>query len=66
MELITLSIHDAAKAIGVGRSTIYERINAGDLHAIKLGRRTLVTVISINAMTANAEVVGDVGHRNAA
>jgi hypothetical protein len=65
-ELLTLSITDTAKSLSVGRSTIYEFINAGDLHAIKLGRRTLVTVSSIKALIANADIVGDVGHRQAA
>lgn len=59
MELITLSVNDAAKALSVSRSTAYELINTGRLHAIKLGRRTLVTVESIKALIANAEKVGD-------
>lgn len=59
MELITLSVNDAATALSVSRSTAYELINTGRLHAIKLGRRTLVTVESIKALIANAEKVGD-------
>ncbi len=66
MELITVSISEAAKALGIGRSTTYELINEGKLHAIKLGRRTLVTVASIKELVASASVVGDAGWKAAA
>ncbi len=46
----TVSIVDAGKALGVGRSTIYELINSGDLKTIKIGRRNLVTIESIRAL----------------
>lgn len=46
----TISIVDAGKALGVGRSTIYELINSGDLKTIKIGRRNLVTIESIRAL----------------
>ncbi|NBW77352.1 MAG: DNA-binding protein [Sphingomonadaceae bacterium] len=44
MELLTISIAEAAKSLGVSRSKTYLMLNAGDLHAIKIGRRTLITV----------------------
>ncbi len=37
-----LSIADACKMAGVGRTTIYEAIAEGRLKARKLGRRTLI------------------------
>lgn len=33
---------DAARRLGVGRSTIYELIKSGDLEVSKLGQRTLI------------------------
>jgi len=39
---LALGILDAARAAGVGRSTIYENINSGALKARKAGRRTLI------------------------
>lgn len=50
MEKLTISIIEAAKSLGVGRSTAYQLINTGDLKVIKIGKRTLVTVESIRAL----------------
>jgi len=47
MESIVVSISEAARALSLGRSKVYELINAGDLGVIKVGRRTLITVDSI-------------------
>ncbi len=51
MDPINLSIIDAARALGVGRSKLYELINAGQLETVKLGTRTLVRVASIRAFS---------------
>ncbi|MDH2131932.1 helix-turn-helix domain-containing protein [Sphingobium yanoikuyae] len=47
MEPLVLSINDTAKALGVGRSSIYALIKSGGLDAIKIGRRTLLTTESV-------------------
>lgn len=39
---IALTIPEAVKASGVGRSSLYEAIASGQLPARKLGRRTLI------------------------
>lgn len=51
MDPINLSIIDAARALGVGRSKLYELVNAGQLDTVKLGTRTLVRVASIRAFS---------------
>ncbi len=51
MDPINLSIIDAARALGVGRSKLYELINAGQLETVKLGTRTLVRVASVRAFS---------------
>jgi excisionase family DNA binding protein len=51
MEPLNISIIDAAKALGIGRSKAYELINAGYLETVKLGTRTLVRVASIKAFS---------------
>lgn len=50
MQPISISINEAAKAIGVGRTTTYELIRLGKLETKKLGRRTLVKVSSIRRL----------------
>ena len=46
---LAISIVDAARAAGVGRSTIYENINSGALKARKAGRRTLILRADLQA-----------------
>lgn len=50
METLTTSVNDAAKAIGVGRTSIYALIRDGRLETVKLGRRTLIKVSSIKRL----------------
>lgn len=58
MDIIAVSINDAARALGLGRTSIYSLINEGKLEARKLGRRTLVTTESIRALIDGATVIG--------
>ena len=39
---ITYSIPEAAAALGVGRSTLYELMTAGELRSYQVGRRRFV------------------------
>jgi excisionase family DNA binding protein len=50
MEPLALSINDTAKALSLGRTSIYALISDGRLEAFKLGRRTLVKAESINRL----------------
>ncbi|MDZ4054616.1 MAG: helix-turn-helix domain-containing protein [Phenylobacterium sp.] len=50
MQPIFLSINDTAKALGLGRTSIYGLLRSGRLEAVKLGRRTLVKVESIRRL----------------
>lgn len=51
MNPLAVSINSAAKALGIGRSSIYALIKSGKLEAIKIGRRTLLTTDSIKRLT---------------
>lgn len=53
MELLAISVNDAAKALGVGRTTVYGLINSKDLETIKIGRRTLVKMDSIRLLVGS-------------
>lgn len=55
MEPISASINDAARAIGIGRTKLYQLIGEGKLDIIKIGRRTLVTTASIKALVTSSE-----------
>lgn len=50
MEPIATSVNGAAKALSIGRTTVYELINSGRLETVKLGRRTLIKTASIRAL----------------
>jgi excisionase family DNA binding protein len=49
--VIAVSVDEAAQIIGIGRTSIYARINDGTLATVKTGRRTLITSQSILEMT---------------
>lgn len=55
MDVLALSVTDAAKALSLGRTSIYVLINNGRLKAYKVGRRTLVTADSVRAILADAD-----------
>ena len=42
MEPILLSIPDACRSLGIGRSKLYELIGDGELSVRKLGRKSLI------------------------
>ncbi|WP_174275018.1 helix-turn-helix domain-containing protein [Sphingomonas bacterium] len=50
MEPLALSINAAAKALSIGRSSIYGLIKSHRLEAIKIGTRTLVTTASLTRL----------------
>jgi excisionase family DNA binding protein len=52
MEPLALSVNDAAKALSLGRTSIYAMIADGRLEAFKLGRRTLIRMDSIRRIVA--------------
>lgn len=47
---LTIRITDAAKALSIGRTTIYKLIADGTLQTIKVGRRRLILTQSIRQL----------------
>ncbi len=41
-ERLTLSVTEAAEALGIGRATAYECVKTGELPSIKIGGRILI------------------------
>jgi excisionase family DNA binding protein len=50
---LAYTIADAAKASGLGRTSLYELIGAGKLEARKAGNRTLIPADSLRAYLAS-------------
>jgi excisionase family DNA binding protein len=50
-ERLTCSVAEAAQAVGLSRSKIYELINGGEVQTAKIGRRRLVSVSSLHKLT---------------
>lgn len=50
MEILLVSILDAAKALSVGRTSVYKLIDAGELDTRKMGRRRLITAESLRRL----------------
>jgi excisionase family DNA binding protein len=44
-----LSVEQAAKAAGVGRTLLFEEIRKGHITARKVGRRTIITTEALDA-----------------
>jgi excisionase family DNA binding protein len=55
MEPLAISIKDAARTLGLGRTSIYAMIADGRLEAFKIGRRTLVRMESIRRLVAKQD-----------
>jgi excisionase family DNA binding protein len=54
MDPIAISVDEARKALGIGRTKLYELIGQERLKALKIGRRTLILVASIHAFINEA------------
>ena len=52
-----MSVNNAARYLGVGRTTLYRMINAGDLPTRKIGRRTLLLRADLDRLLAALPVV---------
>lgn len=46
---LLLTIADTGPKIGVGRTKVYELIEAGEIETVRIGRRRLVVAESIDA-----------------
>jgi excisionase family DNA binding protein len=54
MELLTITVEEAAEALGISRNAAYAAVNAGQIPAIRVGRRWLVPKIAFERMLENA------------
>lgn len=55
MDKISYSINEAVSASGLGRTTLYELIKAGQLSPVKIGARTLILRSDLEGMLERAK-----------
>jgi excisionase family DNA binding protein len=51
---MTLSIPEAGKVLGIGRSAAYEAARSGQLPTIRIGRRILVPLVALERLLERA------------
>lgn len=54
--LMLMSIQETCDALRLGRTSIFNFIKEGRLETVKLGRRTLVKISSVEALIGDNEV----------
>lgn len=59
MDKKTLSIPEAGKALGIGRSAAYEAARTGQLPTIRIGKRLLVPIIALERLLEQAGTLTD-------
>ena len=59
MERRTYTVTEAATVLGISRTSAYERVRAGDLPALRLGRRIVIARAVVDAFVTGAAVTGD-------
>ena len=57
MDKKTLSIPEAGKALGIGRSAAYEAARTGQLPTIRIGKRLLVPIVALERLLEQASPV---------
>ena len=55
-DALGVGIIEAARRLGVGRSTIYNLIAAGDLSVVKLGARSIIPTADISELVERLAV----------
>lgn len=50
MDILLVSINEAAKSLNLGRTSVYALIGEGKLESRKMGRRRMVTTASIRRL----------------
>ncbi|MGL4641151.1 MAG: helix-turn-helix domain-containing protein, partial [Shewanella sp.] len=57
--LETMSVVDAMRFLGICRTTIYNHINSGKIKTVKLGKRRLVKLSSLNEIINGGDENGN-------
>ena len=52
-EKLAYTVDELSSALGIGRTKIYQLIEAGQFRPVKIGRRTLIPADQVFALLAN-------------
>jgi excisionase family DNA binding protein len=55
MERLTVSVEEAAQALGVSRAHAFRMVNSGELPARRLGKRWLVSIGTLKELAGSAK-----------
>lgn len=58
LDPICVRVNDAARMIGVGRTTLYALIAAGEVEAVKIGKATRITTASLRDLVTRRGQTG--------
>ena len=53
MKRLTYTIEEAARVLGIGRSSAYQAARTGEIPVVRIGRRLLVPVGALESMLAD-------------
>jgi excisionase family DNA binding protein len=50
MDRLTFTVTEAAELLGVSRGLLYAKVRSGDVRAIKLGRKVVITKATVEQL----------------
>ena len=53
MDRLTISVDEAARMLGIGRTLAYEAVRAGELPAVRIGSRWLIVLAALEELLAD-------------
>ena len=51
----TYTVAEAARVLGIGRTSAYEAVRTGRIPTLRIGKRVLVPIVALERLLANAD-----------
>ncbi len=62
-ESLTFSVSEAARVLGISRTTAYECVRTGELRAVRLGRRLVIPKVAITDLLSGPQSSAETSNR---
>jgi excisionase family DNA binding protein len=62
--ILTLTIREALRATGIGKTTLYKLIDDGKVRRVKVGKRTLIVFEDLQKLVTPEDCTMRLGHPN--